>query len=72
MPSAYIPLLRRHTAEFNLSFHRLLHFLFLDASTHLYKSSCPSVGPLVGPLVGPSVGYTFAQINEKRPFTDSK
>merc|ERR1719259_1054259 len=29
---------------------------FLDATTHLYKRSCPSVGPSVGPSVRPSVG----------------
>ena len=29
--------------------------LFLDASTHLYKRLCPSVGWLVGRLVGRSV-----------------
>ena len=33
-----------------------LDFLpFLDASTHLYKRVCPSVGPLVHQWVGPSV-----------------
>ena len=26
-------------------------FGFLDASSHLYKSMCPSVGPSVGPSV---------------------
>ena len=29
---------------------------FLDASTHLYKRLCPSVGPSVRRLVRPSVG----------------
>ena len=29
---------------------------FLDASSHLYKSVCPSVGRSVGRSVGPSVG----------------
>ena len=28
---------------------------FLDASTHLHKRLCPSVGWSVGPSVGPSV-----------------
>ena len=28
---------------------------FLDAPSHLYKRSCPSVRPSVGPSVGPSV-----------------
>ena len=28
---------------------------FLDASSHLYKRPCPSVGWLVGPSVGRSV-----------------
>ena len=32
---------------------------FLDASTHLYKRLCPSVGPSVRPSVGPSVGHAF-------------
>ena len=31
-------------------------FQFLDASSHLYKRVCPSVGPSVRPSVGPSVG----------------
>ena len=31
-------------------------FIFLDASSHLYKRVCPSVGPSVGPSVRPSVG----------------
>ena len=29
--------------------------LFLDAPSHLYKRSCPSVRRSVGPSVGPSV-----------------
>ena len=36
-------------------FHNIMKFyilvLFLDASSHLYKWLCPSVGPSVGPLV---------------------
>ena len=35
----------------NLSFF----LVFLDATTHLYKRSCPSVRPSVGPSVRPSV-----------------
>ena len=31
---------------------------FLDASSHLYKRPCPSVGWLVGWLVGPSVALS--------------
>ena len=31
---------------------------FLDASSHLYKRVCPSVGPSVGRSVGPSVGMS--------------
>ena len=35
---------------------------FLDASSHLYKRACPSIGPSVGPSVrrsvGPSVGMS--------------
>ena len=42
--------------------------IFLDASSHLYKRPCPSVGW----LVGWSVGNAFVQIDEKWPFTDSK
>ena len=32
-----------------------LQIFFLDASTHLYKRACPSVGPLVRRFNGPSV-----------------
>ena len=32
---------------------------FLDASTHLYKRLCPSVGPSVRPLVRPWVRNPF-------------
>ena len=32
------------------------HRQFLDATTHLYKRSCPSVRRSVRPSVGPSVG----------------
>ena len=32
----------------------LIDFAFLDASTHLYKRLCSSVGLSVGPSVGPS------------------
>ena len=38
---------------------------FLDASSHLYNRTCPSVGPSVGPsvrrLVRPSVGDAFVK-----------
>ena len=50
--------------ENNISFR--LHYSspkvsreFLDASTHLYKRVCPSVGPTVRRSVGPSVGQTL-------------
>ena len=33
--------------------------MFLDASSHLYKRVCPSVGRSVGPSVRPSVGNAF-------------
>ena len=33
----------------------LTRSLFLDASSHLYKRPCPSVGPSIRPLVGRSV-----------------
>ena len=33
---------------------------FLDASKHLYKRVCPSVGPSVRPSVGPSQSAIFA------------
>ena len=43
--------------------------LFLDASSHLYKRVCPSVGPSVGPLVRPSVrwsvGHAFVKMSKK-------
>ena len=32
--------------------HKEFHKLFLDASLHLYKRVCPSVGPSVRPSVG--------------------
>ena len=38
-----------------LFFCFLLTFLFLDASSHLYKRVCPSVGRSIGPSVRPSV-----------------
>ena len=31
------------------------HHFFLDASSHLYKRVCPSIGPSIGPSVRPSV-----------------
>ena len=53
----------------SIAFSLLLLFLpffalFLDASSHLYKRPCPSVGL--------SVGHAFVKIDEKRPFMDSK
>ena len=36
--------------------HASCFIRFLDASTHLYKRLCPSVGLSVGPSVGLSVG----------------
>ena len=45
---------------------------FLDATTHLYKRSCPSVRASVGPSVGPSVRPSVCPVlfsnDEKRPF----
>ena len=45
---------------------------FLDASSHLYKRVCPSVGPSVRPSVGPSVrrsvGHTRVEIMKKCRF----
>ena len=42
--------------------------LLLDATSHLYKRVCPSVGPSVGPSVRPSVGHAFVKIAENRAF----
>ena len=39
---------------------------FLDASSHLYKRPCPSVGPLVGPSVA------FVNFDEITIFTNSE
>ena len=36
--------------------------LFLDASSHLYKRACPSVGPSVGRSVRRSVRYASSNI----------
>ena len=38
-----------------------LRFIFLDASSHLYKSVCPSVGPSVRPSVRPSACNAFVK-----------
>ena len=37
----------------------LFFLIFLDATTHLYKRLCPSVGPSVGRSVCPSVPRYF-------------
>ena len=42
-----------------------IEMALLDASLHLYKRPCPSVGPLVRWSVGPSVGNAFVHIDEK-------
>ena len=48
--------------DFLTTFYRLFHFfLFLDASSHIYKMPCPSVGRSVGWLFGPSVGPSVRQ-----------
>ena len=39
---------------------------FIDASSHLYKSPCPSIRPLVRPLVRSA----FVKFGEKLPFKD--
>ena len=48
--------------------------LFLDASSHLYKRVCPSVGWSVGPSVrqsvGPSVDHAFVKIAENGVMQD--
>ena len=46
-----------------------IYFSFLDASSHLYMRSCPSVGWLVGPSVGPSVGNPFFSNAENELFS---
>ena len=38
---------------------------FLDASTHLYKMVCPSVGPSVRPSVRPSVTRSFPNARKR-------
>ena len=43
---------------------------FLDASSHLYKRVCPSVGPTVRPLVRPSVHTAFVKIAENGVMQD--
>ena len=49
------------------------HSLFLDASSHLYKRVCPSVGPSVGPSVRPSVRpWRFRQNQRKSIFLSKK
>ena len=56
----------------NVSQWYLFLYVFLDATMHLYKRSCPSVrrsvGPSVGPYVRPSVGHTRVEILQK-PFS---
>ena len=39
---------------------------FLDASSHLYKRVCPSVGPSVRPSVGPSVRWSVPLSSKTR------
>ena len=55
----------------NALMHRILTYhssFFLDASSHLYKRPCPSVGW----SLRPSVRHAFVKIDEKWPFMDSK
>ena len=52
--------------------NRVILCLFLDASSHLYKRPCPSIGWLVRWSVSPSVRKAFVKIDEKWPFMDSK
>ena len=54
----FIRFLSEHPLSLSrVSFITLSSFcLFLDASSHLYKRVCPSVGPSVRPSVRPSVG----------------
>ena len=58
-----IQLVLRHSWNPSVS-----EFLFLDASSHLYKRVCPSVRW----SVGRSVGHAFVKIEVKWPFMDSK
>ena len=51
----YIRVSRIEAALLGLFLSAFFHYLsdfgsFLDASSHLYKRVCPSVGPSVGPL----------------------
>ena len=41
-----------------------INLKFLDASSHLYKRVCPSVGPSVGPSVRPSVTRYFLMMRK--------
>ena len=44
------------------------HNSFLDASSHLYKRVCPSVGP----SVGPSIGHKRVEIMKNAYFEQNK
>ena len=57
------------TSPFLSSFSSSSPFLFfLDATTHLYKRSCPSVGPSVGPSV-PCYFRTTKNVTSYAPMT---
>merc|ERR1711951_309795 len=59
---------------FRITLSELLHYIliFLDASSHLYKRVCPSVGPSVRPSVRRSVrwlvGDAFVKNKENHYF----
>ena len=65
MPDLFLPLSRRRKRKSGGKISKMAPFdlneflqenAFLDATTHLYKRSCPSVCPSVRRSVGPSVG----------------
>ena len=63
----------RGNRELNTIKHRETHRIkFLDASTHLYKRLCPSVGPWVRRSVGPSVRQAFLKYRGNRVLRTTK
>merc|ERR1739838_373349 len=49
----------------------LLFAAFLDGSTHLYMSECPSVGPSVGRSVRPSVTCYFQMLEMEKSLNEN-
>ena len=55
-------LIYRFSVSHQLMFAR---YAFLDASSHLYKRPCPSVGPLVGKSIGRFIRNALVKLGEK-------